>query len=431
MVKRITAAVLIAMMPLILLAASTQIDWTQIKNKPSFWNDPGSGTILKRTGAFTFAAALAADLNAVIGYTPENAANKGAASGYAPLDGSSKVPAANLPSAWNDPGSGTLLKRTGAFTFGVASNTDVNSVIGFTPENSANRNAASGYAPLDSSTLVPIANLRNCAEGGSHTAGQVPDPGASTGTTKFLREDCSFAIPATGFDPTQYFFQEDFESVYTQNVASFNIGKYGWSPNFNLGNGCTTTTVTTGTIAHPGIITIGSAGTAAGDGCSVRPQNTTDIFGALGGTTTTNWTMYAVFQLGTTANIDIRVGFIDSSVAASLAPSNGMFVRYLSSSDTNFTFENRSGGSATTSTTNSQAVDTNWHCIKLASTGVSGSISYQIGSTCGSLNSATTVTGAPTGTNMTPAFIIASDSVAGVRTILMDLYFFNGISIGR
>lgn len=34
-----------------------------------------------------------------LGYTPENAAKKGASNGYAPLDSSSKVPAANLPSA--------------------------------------------------------------------------------------------------------------------------------------------------------------------------------------------------------------------------------------------------------------------------------------------------------------------------------------------
>jgi hypothetical protein len=35
----------------------------------------------------------------VLGFTPENAANKGAANGYAGLDGTSKVPAAQLPGA--------------------------------------------------------------------------------------------------------------------------------------------------------------------------------------------------------------------------------------------------------------------------------------------------------------------------------------------
>jgi hypothetical protein len=36
------------------------------------------------------------------------------------------------------------------------------------------------------------------ASGGSHAAGAVPDPGSSAGTTKFLREDATFAVPAGG-----------------------------------------------------------------------------------------------------------------------------------------------------------------------------------------------------------------------------------------
>ena len=37
-----------------------------------------------------------------LGFTPEDSANKGAANGYAPLDSSAKVPAANLPSYVDD-----------------------------------------------------------------------------------------------------------------------------------------------------------------------------------------------------------------------------------------------------------------------------------------------------------------------------------------
>ena len=37
-----------------------------------------------------------------LGFTPENSAGKGAANGYAPLDASAKVPAANLPSYVDD-----------------------------------------------------------------------------------------------------------------------------------------------------------------------------------------------------------------------------------------------------------------------------------------------------------------------------------------
>jgi hypothetical protein len=34
-----------------------------------------------------------------------------------------------------------------------------------------------------------------CAEGGSHNSGLAPDPGATPGTTRFLREDCTYAVP--------------------------------------------------------------------------------------------------------------------------------------------------------------------------------------------------------------------------------------------
>ena len=53
----------------------------------------------------TMLALAAADVSGVqpaLGYTPENAANKGAANGYAGLDGTGKVPAAQLPAFVDD-----------------------------------------------------------------------------------------------------------------------------------------------------------------------------------------------------------------------------------------------------------------------------------------------------------------------------------------
>src|SRR5206468_4312857 len=78
--------------------------------------------------------------------------------GYAPLDTSGKVPAANLPAvtppAW------------GAITGTLSSQSDLASALsgkqaalGFTPENAANKGQASGYAPLDLNSKVPAANL--------------------------------------------------------------------------------------------------------------------------------------------------------------------------------------------------------------------------------------------------------------------------------
>lgn len=62
-------------------------------------------------------------------------------------------------------------------------------------EQTANRNAASGYAPLDSSTLVPLANLRVMAAASSGAAGEkgeVPAPSAGD-QRRPLRGDATFA----------------------------------------------------------------------------------------------------------------------------------------------------------------------------------------------------------------------------------------------
>jgi hypothetical protein len=70
----------------------------------------------------------------------------------------------------------------------------------------ASRGAADGIAALDSGTKVPVAQLPVMVGAGeSHAAGIVPDPGSTSGTTKFLREDGSWEIPggvgASGFPP--------------------------------------------------------------------------------------------------------------------------------------------------------------------------------------------------------------------------------------
>lgn len=61
------------------------------------------------------------------------------------------------------------------------------------------RGAANGVASLDSGTKVPVAQLPVfVASGASSAAGIVPDPGVSAGTTKFLREDATWQVPAGG-----------------------------------------------------------------------------------------------------------------------------------------------------------------------------------------------------------------------------------------
>jgi len=50
--------------------------------------------------------------------------------------------------------------------------------------------------------IIPADVPAFVASGGSHAAGAVPDPGSSAGTTKFLREDATFAVPAGSLSVT-------------------------------------------------------------------------------------------------------------------------------------------------------------------------------------------------------------------------------------
>lgn len=65
---------------------------------------------------------------------------------------------------------------------------------------SAPLTSSGGNTPNISLTgTVPAANLPAMgASGGSHAAGIVPDPGSTAGTTRFLREDATWAAPSGG-----------------------------------------------------------------------------------------------------------------------------------------------------------------------------------------------------------------------------------------
>jgi hypothetical protein len=62
---------------------------------------------------------------------------------------------------------------------------------------------ASGSAAVPTFRAVAATDLPvMVASGSSHAVGAVPDPGATAGTTKFLREDATWAVPAGGSSPT-------------------------------------------------------------------------------------------------------------------------------------------------------------------------------------------------------------------------------------
>lgn len=87
------------------------VEWTAIQNKPTaFPPAPHNHAIADVAG---LAAALDGK-QGVLGFTPQNAAQKGVAGGYAELDGSGRVPAAQLP-AWGN--SDTIAEGTGNLYF--------------------------------------------------------------------------------------------------------------------------------------------------------------------------------------------------------------------------------------------------------------------------------------------------------------------------
>lgn len=61
-----------------------------------------------------------------------------------------------------------------------------------------------GTAPIISTGgTTPVISIADfVASGVGHARGAVPDPGAAAGTTKFLREDSSFAVPPGTGAPT-------------------------------------------------------------------------------------------------------------------------------------------------------------------------------------------------------------------------------------
>lgn len=72
--------------------------------------------------------------------------------------------------------------------------------------------SVSGTAPIVSSggTTPAISITDFVASGASHAAGAVPDPGASAGTTKFLREDATWQVPSGSSSTADALWQKNF-----------------------------------------------------------------------------------------------------------------------------------------------------------------------------------------------------------------------------
>ena len=297
----------------------------------------------------------ASDITNALGFNPENAANRNAANGYAPLDANGLVPRANLPAttaingtsvpsnnssdqtvvttapsvgSWtalpscpdtggnhlnysaathsflcgntggtsgsvqfDSVGSGTnpgallvsgslgytgggqinanqlggvslqslatgmLKNTTGSGAASIASSADVTNTLGFVPENPANKGAANGYAPLNSSGLLPDANLPADAVT-STTLGNSTLSGALVSLNTTSDVNAGGNLNATG-------------SVVASSLGtSVASGTYQSSSGTTWGTGTCTLTVTGGG-GSGAVFTITTSGSAPSVGASL------------------------------------------------------------------------------------------------------------------------------------------------------------------
>jgi hypothetical protein len=166
----------------------------------------------------------------------EQVANKGIAGGYVPLDSSGQVPAGFLPGG----GSAVLAVagRTGYVTLGESDISGLSSDLAAT-EKAANRGAASGYAPLDASSLVPVANLPTAAVAATVRVQSVSAPGGDS--TLLLDGVLPPAVATANVTPSAddqaegpliKYLMAAVSSVDAGVISPFGVLQPRWSPYF-------------------------------------------------------------------------------------------------------------------------------------------------------------------------------------------------------
>lgn len=131
------------------------------------------------------------------------------------------------------------------------------------------------------------------ASGGSHARGAVPDPGASAGTTKFLREDATWQVPAGGGNvsnsgtPTANQIAQWINATQIQGItptSPLQVGAgtlsitTGVDFAFTVGQTITQTVVGTNNVGQPLILTTNSSGTPVngfGTSLTLRGESST------------------------------------------------------------------------------------------------------------------------------------------------------------
>lgn len=156
------------------------------------------------TGDVTSTAGTAATTLAASGVTA-GTYGSGSAVPVLTLDAKGRVTAASTAAVVSGSGTVTsvgLSDLTGLFTItGSPITTSGTLTLSALASQAANKFLASPNGAAGAPTMraiVPADVPVFVASGASHAAGAVPDPGATAGTTRFLREDATWAAPAGG-----------------------------------------------------------------------------------------------------------------------------------------------------------------------------------------------------------------------------------------
>jgi hypothetical protein len=180
----------------------------------SAWMGPTTGG----STAPVFRALVLADLPTItsskVDSTIEIVAHKGAASGYAGLDTGSHLLATNFPAIGGDvtTSAGTVTAAVVALQGHPVSSTtpttnqvllwNGSSWVGTAVVNSFNGRLGTvtpTSGDYNFTQLSGVATVAQCpafgASGGSHSAGLVPDPGSTAGSTRYLCENGTFTVP--------------------------------------------------------------------------------------------------------------------------------------------------------------------------------------------------------------------------------------------
>jgi len=239
---------------------SSSIPWADVSKSGATPGDVGAAAA-SHTHAESDVTGLVTDLAA-----KEATANKGAASGYASLDGSTKVPIGQLPTGSTSStvtiGNDSRLSDARTPTAHASSHQNGGSDEIATATAAANAIPKAGAGGKLAVGWVPVAT-GDAGSGG--TAGLVPAP-ATGDATKFLRGDMAYVTISGGGDALTANPLSQFASTTSAQLASVISDEIGSSGGFVRGTGSTMTNTTmAGTLNLPG-------GTLASipSGCAIR-----------------------------------------------------------------------------------------------------------------------------------------------------------------